>query len=262
VAPAEPESDTPVAATAPPPAPVITDIDCALEALPRIGSVSGRVLDSDGMAPVVGATVKVADSQGKELGSAVTDSIGAFGVDGLALGAVTVKVEATDYLTHAQSADIKLRQDSKTDVLMQKRPVKGDVEVAAKEIKIKKQILFETDSARINPASTALVEEIADVMNRNPQIKRIEIQGHTDNTGSKEHNKTLSEQRAKAVRDAIVSLGVQADRLTAVGYGQEKTIASNATAQGREKNRRVQLIILEQDKPKPAADKPKPAAKP
>jgi outer membrane protein OmpA-like peptidoglycan-associated protein len=256
-APAEIPEDPALPAVAPPPA--FTDVDCALEALSRVGSVSGRVLDTEGMAPVVGATVKVADSKGKDLGTAVTDSIGAFTIDGLVPGAVIVKVEAADYILRAQNAEVRLRQDSKSDILVQKRPAKGDVEIAAKEIKIKKQILFETNSARINPASMPLVEEIADVMTRNPHIKRIEIQGHTDNTGSKDNNKTLSEQRAGAVRDALVALGIQNERLTAVGYGQEKPVTTNATPAGRDKNRRVQFLILEQEKPapaKPAADKP------
>jgi outer membrane protein OmpA-like peptidoglycan-associated protein len=261
---APPEAPVELAAAPTAPPPIITDVDCALEASPRIGSVSGRVFDADGMAPVMSATVKVVDSEGKELGSAVTDSIGAFIIDSLPPGGVIIKVEATDYVLRAQDAEVRLRQDSKSDILMQKRAAKGDVEVAGKEIRIKKQILFETASSRINPTSAPLVDEIADVMNRNPQIKRIEIQGHTDNTGSKDQNETLSEQRAIAVRDALISRGVQADRLSAVGYGQEKTIASNATAQGREKNRRVQFVILEQEKPaaaaKPAADKPKPTA--
>ena len=94
--------------------------------------------------------------------------------------------------------------------------------------------------------------EIADVLIRNPRIKRVEIQGHTDNTGTPEHNKQLSEQRADSVRLWLTQHGVTGDRLVARGFGQEKPLVPNVTAQNRSRNRRVQFQIVEQD----------PAAKP
>ena len=234
--------------------PSFHDVDCPLEALPRTGSVSGRIVDADGMGPVAGASLKLIDAQGKEVGVPV-DNGGGFKVGGLPPGPVTLKAEATNYLTHLQPAEVKAMDDSQASVVMHKRPKKGEVEIAGNEIKIKRQIAFEIDSPKILTDSTGLLEEIADVINRNPRIKRIEIQGHTDNTGTREHNKTLSEQRANSVRDALVSLGVEPNRLVAVGYGQDRPVAPNATPQGRERNRRTQLMIVDQDKGGAALEK-------
>jgi outer membrane protein OmpA-like peptidoglycan-associated protein len=227
--------------------PFVVDVDCPLEAGPRTGSVSGRILDADKMTPVEGASLKVADMGGKEIAVAVGAG-GTFKGDALPAGPVTLKAEAPDYVLRQQTVDIKPQQDVQVDLTMRKRASSGDVEVAANEIKIKKQIHFETNSAKINPDSTALVEEIADVINRTTRIKRVEIQGHTDNTGGKDHNKTLSQQRANTVREALIALGVDGGRVVAVGYGQEKPLSPNATPQGRERNRRVQFMIVDQDK--------------
>ena len=81
----------------------------------------------------------------------------------------------------------------------------------------------------------------------NVRIKRIEIQGHTDNSGSADHNQTLSDQRADAVRAWLTSHGVTPDRLVAKGFGQSKPLVPNVTPAMKAKNRRVQFIILEQD---------------
>ena len=131
---------------------------------------------------------------------------------------------------------------------MHKRPKKGDVEIAGNEIKIKKQIHFETDSAKISLDSTGLLEEIADTMTRNACLKQVEIQGHTDNTGPKEHNKMLSNQRANSVREWLLGHGIEPGRLLAQGYGQERPISPNVTPAGKERNRRVQFMIKDQDK--------------
>jgi outer membrane protein OmpA-like peptidoglycan-associated protein len=93
---------------------------------------------------------------------------------------------------------------------------------------------------------------------KNPRIKRVEVQGHTDNTGTPDHNKQLSNDRAAAVVSWLSSHGVAADRMTAVGYGQTKPLVPNVTAGNRAKNRRVQFIIADQD-PAPA---PEPKARP
>ena len=169
-------------------------------------------------------------------------------MEGLQPGTVTIKADADGYMLHVQTVDVRAREDSKTDVTLFKRPKKGDVEIAGNEIKIKRQIHFETDSAKISLDSTSLLEEIADTMIRNPCLKQIEIQGHTDNTGAKEHNKVLSDQRANAVREWLLAHSIEPGRLVAQGYGQERPISPNVTPAGKERNRRVQFMIKDQDK--------------
>jgi OmpA-OmpF porin, OOP family len=75
----------------------------------------------------------------------------------------------------------------------------------------------------------------------NPQLQ-LSVEGHTDTVGTPEANKTLSANRAKAVLDAVVALGVPAERLTSRGLGQESPIADNRTEEGRARNRRVELV--------------------
>ncbi len=260
------------------------DVDCPLESNPRTGSVSGSAVDADTGTPVTGVAIKVVDTQGKELGIAA-DGNGAFHMEGLQPGTITIKADADGYLLHVDSVEIRAKEDTRADVKLHKRPKKGDVEIAGNEIKIKKQIHFETDSAKISLDSTGLLEEIADTIVRNPCLKQVEIQGHTDNTGPKEHNKVLSDQRANAVRDWLLAHNVESGRLIAQGYGQERPISPNVTPAGKERNRRVQFIIKDQDKgcgkstggkadkgekpakpapePKPAGEKkPKPAPLP
>jgi outer membrane protein OmpA-like peptidoglycan-associated protein len=73
---------------------------------------------------------------------------------------------------------------------------------------------------------------------------RIEISGHTDNVGKKKDNQILSEKRAKSCRDYLVSKGIEAERITTVGYGDARPIAPNDTEQGRQQNRRIEAAEL------------------
>jgi len=79
-------------------------------------------------------------------------------------------------------------------------------------------------------------------MNKYPKVK-FNIEGHTDNTGNYDSNKRLSQSRADAVKTYIVNKGISASRLTAIGYGSDKPVASNKTSAGRQQNRRVEFII-------------------
>jgi len=102
-------------------------------------------------------------------------------------------------------------------------------------------INFDTGKSVIKPESQPVIDQIVSLMKDNPDIK-LGVEGHTDNVGDPKKNKILSENRAKAVVSAIVKQGVNASRLSAAGFGQDKPIANNNTEEGRAKNRRVELV--------------------
>jgi OmpA-OmpF porin, OOP family len=104
-------------------------------------------------------------------------------------------------------------------------------------------IQFERASDNLNRASAATINKLAKVANDCPQT-RIEISGHTDSEGIPERNQPLSERRATAVAEALINAGVADRRLSAEGYGAERPIADNATAEGRAKNRRIEFAVV------------------
>jgi outer membrane protein OmpA-like peptidoglycan-associated protein len=85
---------------------------------------------------------------------------------------------------------------------------------------------------------------VATILNQFPEM-HVAVEGHTDNVGKAEYNLDLSERRAAAVRDFLVSQGVVAGRLTSAGFGMTRPLADNGTAEGRQRNRRVDLVIQE-----------------
>jgi outer membrane protein OmpA-like peptidoglycan-associated protein len=121
------------------------------------------------------------------------------------------------------------------------------VELREDKIEINEKIQFAHNASNIKDVSFSLLDEVADVIKKNPQIKKLSIEGHASAEGDANHNKKLSDARAKAVQAYLVGKGVEAGRLTAKGFGVEKPIASNDTDEGREKNRRVEFNIIEQD---------------
>ncbi len=104
-------------------------------------------------------------------------------------------------------------------------------------------VFFETESHALQNESLAELNKVYAFLERNPSIQA-EISGHTDNTGSPQHNMELSEQRAKAVVDFLLSKGIGRDRLLSVGYGEEVPVAKNDTEEGRSLNRRTELKIV------------------
>lgn len=120
------------------------------------------------------------------------------------------------------------------------------VEVKKERIEVNETIQFEYNKAVIRPESDDLMAEIAGVINDHPEIRKLRIEGHTDNVGSKKFNMKLSLRRAEAVRDYLVNKGnVDASRLDVAGFGFDRPIASNDTEEGRAKNRRVAFEITE-----------------
>ena len=105
-----------------------------------------------------------------------------------------------------------------------------------------KNVFFDTDKFELKPKSKVELDKLAQFLKGNPTLK-IELGGHTDNQGSKSHNKTLSQNRAKAVMEYLIAAGIDAERLTSAGYGDEKPIATNETVEGRALNRRTEYKI-------------------
>lgn len=114
----------------------------------------------------------------------------------------------------------------------------GCYQVLKEEVAIALDVKFATGKATIEGDASAEIQKVADFMAKFPNVS-VTIEGHTDNRGRAATNKALSQKRADAVKAEIVKLGVDAARLTAVGYGADKPIADNNTEEGRAQNRRV-----------------------
>jgi len=103
-------------------------------------------------------------------------------------------------------------------------------------------VYFDTGSDRIRPESSGTLKQIANMLSEHAGLK-LTIEGHTDNVGDAASNQTLSEARARAVKETLVSVyGISADRLDAAGFGDSKPAGPNTTAEGRQNNRRVELV--------------------
>jgi OmpA-OmpF porin, OOP family len=116
------------------------------------------------------------------------------------------------------------------------------VEVRREKIEIRQQVHFATAKFRVLTDSFPLLNQVVSAMNDFPRMK-VSIEGHTDPVGGEASNMRLSQRRAEAVLDYLISKGISPDRLEAVGFGPTKPIASNKTASGRAKNRRTEFRI-------------------
>ena len=148
-------------------------------------------------------------------------------------------IDQTNYLFY--SANFALKEHSnlepyKLDVPLRKPEANGtDVTL--------NNVFFDVDRYELKPESKYELDKLVFLLKKFPFMK-IEIGGHTDNTGDKAKNKTLSQNRAKAVKDYLVNAGIDGTRLNAVGYGDSKPIAENTTDTGRAKNRRTVFKVL------------------
>ncbi len=104
-------------------------------------------------------------------------------------------------------------------------------------------VLFELGQTEMQPEARANLEDVVELLQTEPE-RRIRIEGHTDSTGPASINMRISQQRAEAVRDELAAMGIDVDRIQAVGMGEEFPIASNETEDGRRQNRRVDVILL------------------
>jgi len=163
------------------------------------------------------------------------------GLTGYAIGHYMDKQEQDMRQALAQSEAASIQREKQVLAQAESSSTKKSMDVLT--VTFKSDFLFDVNSATIMPGGNDEVERVAQVLNKYPDTT-IRIAGHTDSTGSRDHNQKLSENRAQAVKDALAGMGVDPARMTTIGYGASKPIASNASEAGRMKNRRVEIRII------------------
>ncbi len=161
-----------------------------------------------------------------------------------------------------QSAEAQAEQAERAAQQAQQQAEQAEAEKAALRAKLREQlnailetrdtarglivnisdVLFDFGKSTLKPGPREKLAKVAGILLAHPGLI-MEVDGHTDSVGSDEFNQTLSEKRANAVRDYLVAQGVQADSITAKGFGKTSPVASNDTPQGRQQNRRVELVV-------------------
>jgi outer membrane protein OmpA-like peptidoglycan-associated protein len=117
------------------------------------------------------------------------------------------------------------------------------VVISATSLKILDKVYFDAGKASIQKRSNPLLDNVAQVLVAHPELAKVQIEGHTDNSGVAEKNKKLSQDRVDAVKAYLVSKGVADSRLVALGFGPDRPAEPNDTPAGREANRRVEFNL-------------------
>ena len=211
-----------------------------LEVEIKKGTISGQVLGADDK-PLGGIVVKV---EGPTATSVTSGADGSFELEADD-GDYLLVVTAEGYLAKRVRTDVKAGTKTQVQISLREKPKNSLVVIKARSIQIKKKIQFKTNSDEIDAVSFGLCDEIASTIVDHPELKQVEIQGHTDDRGKHDYNVDLSERRASSVRRYLIDAGVESHRLTAKGFGPDKPLAPNITGTGRAKNRRVEFLITE-----------------
>ncbi len=215
-------------------------LEVQLKPKPREATVEGTVVDGDGN-PVSGATVSF---EGPQQTSAQTDGSGAFSQT-VKPGDYTMTVSAPDYLTGGRDLELEERDDQQMRVELQPSPDDELASLSGDAIEVEERVQFETGSAELTGDSNAILDQVAAILLNNPNIVRVEVQGHTDDRGETSENMKLSQRRAETVKEYLVEQGIAADRLVAEGYGPEDPRVPNISPRNRRLNRRVEFKVLE-----------------
>ena len=165
-------------------------------------------------------------------------------------GAQAAKAEAAEAKQGTQNAQMESAEAQKLAQAAQARSAKLEAALAALSAKKTEHgivitlndVLFGTDLSRLTADGIRSAQKLATLLQDEPQ-RKVLVEGFTDSTGSASHNQALSERRANAVRSALVDLGVAADRIAVRGYGEELAVAANNTAANRQLNRRVEIVL-------------------
>ncbi|HOB77719.1 MAG TPA: OmpA family protein [Bacteroidales bacterium] len=200
----------------------------------------GIVVDIDDNKPIIHAIAELFSLKDASIaGKAITDIDGSFLLPLPAGEIYALNISAKNYLFYSEHIELIEAYDSLDPFVkyIYLRPIKKD------QIMVLNNILFDFDQATLKPESYVELEKLYNFLVDNPNLV-IEIGGHTDSIGTKDYNLILSEKRAKAVYDYLISRNINPQRLRYKGYGDTMPIADNSTEEGRKLNRRTEIKIL------------------
>jgi len=200
--------------------------------------MKGMIYDSLTKDPIMAKLELIDTDQNKVVATSISGQDGKYQLKLPEKKKYGVEITAKGYLFFLDVVD---PAESPSDELYIRNFVLTKLEVGTKVVL--KNIFFEFSKSTLKPESYAELSNVVKFMKSNPGL-RLEISGHTDNIGSLKANKKLSEARAKAVVDYLVSQGIDPSRLEYKGYAFTQPIAPNDTPEGREKNRRVEFKII------------------
>jgi outer membrane protein OmpA-like peptidoglycan-associated protein len=175
------------------------------------------------------------------IGAAAGAAVG--GLAGGAIGDYMDKQEASLRKALADSEAASIQRENQVLAQAESSSTKKTLDVLT--VTFKSDYLFSVNSSTILPGAYDELDRVAKVLNQYPETT-IRISGHTDSTGTADYNQKLSERRAQSVKNALLGMGVAPARMTTIGFGESKPIASNATEAGRQQNRRVEIRIIPQ----------------
>jgi outer membrane protein OmpA-like peptidoglycan-associated protein len=222
-----------------------TPLEVLLTAKPPAAiDVRVKVADDAGM-PIGTATVRATNTGSGATADATPESMAGFDLK-LAPGDWLVEAMATGYLAKSKTVTVVAGQPESVEIVLRKKPTTSHVTLGKNEINIKGTIHFGTNNAELRPDGQQILDEVADVLAKHPEIRRLRVEGHTDNRGNAENNLQLSKARAASVVAYLVKSGVDPSRLESEGYGSTQPLVPNITPVQRAKNRRVAFKILEQ----------------
>jgi outer membrane protein OmpA-like peptidoglycan-associated protein len=202
--------------------------------------LTGKVTDSENGSAIIARVDVIDPVAGSVIATtASSDADGSYSVKLPGRKAFIVDIRANGYLSDIKKITIPESYSGKSFPLNE---MLSKAKVGKKIVM--KNVFFESGKSILTASSFGELDKLVNILEDNPGM-RIEISGHTDNSGSAVVNARLSTERARAVVDYIVKKGIDRARLTYIGYGPDQPVADNSTEAGRSRNRRVEFKILE-----------------
>jgi outer membrane protein OmpA-like peptidoglycan-associated protein len=221
---------------------LLVPLRCELKELARVADITGLLVDSASGGPVPDAKVRITDKLNRSLELAV-DAQGSFQFRNVPFGEARLTVTAPGYLPSVTPVKVESRDGLKPQVLMNTRPDKLDLKVGAREITLNKPIQFVPETPEVAVDSMVMVEQLAAALKDNEQIENVQIQVHTDDSGSATYSRRLSQQRADRIVELLTQLGIPKRKLSAKGLGPDQPLAPNVSDANRARNNRVQVVL-------------------